>query len=45
MSFTGRFPPDFNKAEDLPNADLPHDTPEYIAELEYQLQDEEEDED
>lgn len=30
MSFTGRFPPDFNKEYDLPgHADLPRDEPEF----------------
>lgn len=28
MSFTGIFNPDFNKADNLPNADLPRDEPE-----------------
>lgn len=28
MSLTGRFDPDFNKATDLPSADLPREEPE-----------------
>jgi hypothetical protein len=43
MSLTGRFDPDFNKATDLPNADLPRNTPEYLAQLEEVLEDDEDD--